>query len=129
MDRLLQPKALEVLPSDAEAPSIFNYWLATFETFVVVACQHRADPHVEINKRVLLVNLLSPTVYSYIEGRLSYEEALTVLKSVYMKKNDVFARHLPAVRKQQPGDSLQQFLFETPVKRLLFQKCDCGAIS
>jgi len=112
MDRLLKPKALEVLPSDADAPSIFKYWLATFETFVeVVACQHRTDPDVEVNKRGLLVNLLSPTVYSYIEDRLSCEEALAVLKSVYTKKkNDVFARHLLTALKQQPGQSLQQFL-------------------
>jgi len=79
----LKPKALEVLPSDAEAPWIFKYWLATVETFVeVVACQHRNDPGVKANKRGLLVKLLSPTVYSYIEGRRSYEEALAVLKCV-----------------------------------------------
>ena len=113
MDRLLKPKALEVLPSDAEAPSIFKYWLATFETFIeeVVACQHRTDPDVEVNKRGLLVNLLSSTVYPYIDYRLSYEEALAVLNSEYIKKkNDVFSRHLLAVHKQQPGESLQQFL-------------------
>jgi len=113
MDRLLRPKALEVLPSDAEAPSIFKSWLATCETFAeeAVACQHRSDTDVEVNKRGPLVNLLSPTVCSYIEDRLFYEEDLAVLKSVYIKKkNDVFARHLLAVRKQQPGESLQQFI-------------------
>jgi len=60
-----------------------------------VACQHRTGPHVEINKRGLLVNLSSPTIYSYIKDRLTYEKALTVLKSVYIKKKfDVFATHL-----------------------------------
>jgi len=73
----------------------------------VVACQHCTDPGVEVNKRGLVVNLLSPTVYSYIEDRLGYEEALAVLKSVYIvKKNDVLASHLLVVRKQQPGESL-----------------------
>ena len=72
MDRLLKLKALEMLSSDAEAPSNFKYWRATFESFIeVVACQHRTGPHVEINKRGLLVNLSSPTIYSYIADRLT----------------------------------------------------------
>ena len=34
MDRLLKPDKLEVLPENAEASNIFDYWLRTFEGFL-----------------------------------------------------------------------------------------------
>ena len=129
MDRLLKPKSLDILPTDSEAPAVFKYWLATFETFVstAVECQERLDPAVQVNKRGLLVNFLSPTVYPYIGDCETYDLAITALKAAYhQKKNDVFARHILATRKQQVGKSLQQFLHTLKV---LSKDCSFEAVS
>ena len=69
MDRFLKPKDLESSPEDPEAATAFKYWLATFETFLQTADAGQAavNPDVEVNRKGLLVNFLSPAVYSYAE--------------------------------------------------------------
>jgi len=43
-----------------------------------------------VNKKGLLVNILSPAFFSYVEDCETYDEALVTLKRVYVKgKNDV----------------------------------------
>jgi len=118
MDKLLKPKDLDVLPTDSNAASVFKYWIATFESFLqaVETGQAAIDPSVEVNRRGLLVNFLTPSAYQYIEDCETYEAAVAELKRVYVKtKNNVFARHLLATRKQLPGESLQQFPSVSPM--------------
>jgi len=90
-----------------------KYWIATFESFLqaVEIGQAGTNLSVRVNRRGLL-NFLTPSVYQYIEHCETYEEAAAAeLKRAYVKtKNDVFSRHLLAARRQQPGESLQQFL-------------------
>jgi len=125
----LKPKDLETSLEDPEAATAFKYWLATFETFLqaVEAGQAAINPDVEVNKKGLLVNLFSPVVYSYVEDCETYEEALVILKCVYVKrKSDVFARHLLATGKQRTAESLQQFL---QALKLLSKDCTFQAVS
>ena len=64
-----------------------------------------------MDKRALLINFLSPTVYPYVEDHDTYDSALGALKAAYIKReNDIFARHILATRKQQNGENLEQFL-------------------
>ena len=123
MHKLLKPKDLDVLPTDANAASVFKYWIAIFESFLqaVETVQAAIDPSVEVNRRGLLVNFLT-SAYQYIEDCETYEAAVAELKRVYVRtKNNVFARHLLATRRQLPGESLQQFLSENFFERLLLQ--------
>ena len=109
MDKLLKPKDLDVLPTDSNAASVFKYWIATFESFLqaVETVQAAIGPSEGVNRRGLLVNFLTPSVYQYIEDCETYEAAVAELKRVYVKtKNNVFARHLLATRRQLPGESL-----------------------
>ena len=113
MDKLLKPKYFDVLPTDSNAASVFKYWIATFESFLqaVETVQAAIGPSEGVNRRGLLVNFLAPSVYQYIEDCETHEAAVADLKRVYVKtKNNVFARHLLATRRQLPGESLQQFL-------------------
>jgi len=113
MDKLLKPKDLDVLPSDSNAASVFKYWIVTFESFLqaVESGQAAIVSSVGVNRRGLLVNFLTSSAYQYIEDSETYEAAVAELKRVYVKtKNNVFARHLLATRRQLPGESLQQFL-------------------
>ena len=92
MDRFLKPKDLETSPKDPEAAKVCKYWLTTFETFLqtVEAGQSAINPNVEVNRIGLLVNFLSPAVYSYVEDRETYDEALVIPKRVYVKSKTTF---------------------------------------
>jgi len=91
------------------------------------AGQAAINPDVEVNRKGLLVNFLSPAVYCYAEDCETYDEALVILKRVReKKKNDVFARHLLAIRKQRTAESLQQFL---QALKLLSKECTFQAVS
>ena len=129
MDHFLKPKDLETSTEDPEAATAFKCWLATFETFLqtIEARQAAINLDVEVNRKGLLVNFLSPVVYCYVEDCETYGEALVILKRVYVKrKNDVFARHLLATRKQRTAESLQQFL---QALKLLSKDCTFQAVS
>ena len=84
MDKLLKPKDLDVLPTDSNAASVFKYWIATFESFLQAAetGQVAIDTSVEVNRRGLLVNFLTPSAYQYIEDRETYEAVVAELKLV-----------------------------------------------
>ena len=62
MDKLLKPNDWDVLPTDSNAASVFKYWIATSESFLqaVETGQAVIDPSVEVNRRGLLVNFLTP---------------------------------------------------------------------
>ena len=128
MDKLLKPKDLDVLPTDSNAASVFKYWIATFESFLqaVESGQAAIGPSEGVNRRGLLVNFLTP-VYQYTADCETYEAAVAGLKRVYVKtKNNVFARHLLATRRQLPGESLQQFL---QVLKTLLKDCSYRAVT
>ena len=89
MEKLLKPKDLDVLPTDANAASGFKYWIATFESFLQPAETGQAaiDP---IGEDFLLTfsHLLRTNIY--IEDCETYEAAVAELKRVYVKtKNNV----------------------------------------
>ena len=125
MDKLLRPNNLDipVSPNDSNAPATFKYWLATFRTFL-----QEVEKKVEdVDKKTLLINFLSPAVYLYVEDCDTYEAALEVLKTTHIKKkNDIFARHILATRKQQSGETLEQFL---QALKVLSKDCMFKAVS
>ena len=50
-------------------------------------------------------------MHEFIKECSTYDDAVSVLKSVYIKSiNEVFVRHLLRIYKQQPGKSLHEFL-------------------
>ena len=55
------------------------------------------------------MNYVSPTVYCSIESATTYDDALSILTSIYIKpKNKVFARHLLAIRLQLSNESIEK---------------------
>lgn len=68
-------------------------------------------PSENLDKLRILVNFVSPTIYEYISECGTYESAISTLKEIYIKPtNEVFARHLLTIRKQQSGETLDEFL-------------------
>ena len=92
----------------------------------------RADDNHDDNerqrtKRNLLINFLSPAIYPHVEDCESYDVALQTLKDLYIKpKNKIFARHVLATRKQQAGETIEEFLQNLKV---LSKDCTLEAVS
>ena len=109
MDRLLKPDKLEVLPEDAEASNIFDYWLRTFEGFLQTATANAEKANEEentINKLALFANFPTHRTFSFIAEAATYDEAKTALVGAYhKKKSEIFARHLLMTREQQTDEN------------------------
>ena len=59
----------------------------------------------------VLTNYLSPKVYQYVEDHADYDSAMGVLQDLYVKPtNEVYAHHLLATRRQQPAETLDEYL-------------------
>ena len=105
MERVLRPDRFDTDPNSSAATQEWKHWHKTFSNYIEAISSH--DP----NKLNVLVNFLSPRIYAYISDCSTYETALETLSALYIKpKNEVFARHLLASRRQKPGETLDEFL-------------------
>ena len=105
MDRALRPTRFEITPNDSNAAKEYQHWIKTFENYCEVL------PQTGLDKLKLLTNYLAPHIFDYVIDKTTYETAVETLKNLYVKPtNEVFARHLLAVRRQQSGESIDDFL-------------------
>ncbi|KAK8385546.1 hypothetical protein O3P69_016374 [Scylla paramamosain] len=96
--------------SQDTTPAEWEHWYCTFTNFL------GDDP--PPNKLKLLVNHVSPTVYSHISDCQNYTDAIQVMKTLYVKlTNKIFARHQLATRKEvsvrDEGDPTVEIVEET----------------
>lgn len=120
MDRLLRPERFEGL--DDTTPAQWNHWFCTFSNFTETLSADQTTDRLK-----LLINHVGPTVYGHISECTTYEEAISVLKSVYVKpSNEIFARHQLSTRKQQPGESIDNFLLSL---KQMSKDCNFTAVS
>ena len=104
MDKFLKPEKFSTDRSATDASKQWRYWHRTFKNFL-----HSIDS-LNPNKLDTLINYLDPTVYEYVSECSTYEAAIKILENLYDKaKNEVYARHVLASRKQNPGESLDTF--------------------
>ena len=102
---MLRPERFDTKPNAQDALKSWRHWLTTFENFV------EAIPDEEVNKLNVLINYVSSEVYQLFYEATTHDEAINLLKSLYVKKpNEIFARHKLATRNQQPGDEYLQEL-------------------
>ena len=123
MDSILKPKELSALPNEAGATEIYIHWLATLEGFIESIEGRREEGQPPLNKRRILINCVSAKVYVFIADALTYELAKGKLDRLYKRKvNDVYARHLLATRRQNTGETIQEFIqaLETLAKNCQF---------
>ena len=124
MERALRPERFEILPDTPSSEKEFNFFLRTLENYLAVLPQDNLD------KLKILINHVSPTVFEFVNDECTYESAIETLKKIYVKPtNVVFARHLLSIRKQQPGESLDQYLqaLKTLGKDCDFKEVDANA--
>ena len=70
----------------------------------------------------MLCNYVSPNVFEYVAECTTYESATELLESLYVKpQNKIFARHQLRTCRQQPGQTLDEYL-----QRLKQLSKNCG---
>ena len=103
MDRVLKPDKLDTDPNSSVSAKEWKHWFRTFNNFLGALT--------EPDKFAILINFVSPRIYEYIENSGNYDEAIATLEKLYVKPtNEVFARYKLATRRQQSGESLDEFL-------------------
>jgi len=112
MDKLLlRPCELHIEPEQPHAASVFNFWLRTVDDFISTLQELRRDDDPEVNKKRVVMNCLSPGVYPHVEEAETYDMIVQTLKALYVKKkNNVYARHLLASRRQGSDESISELL-------------------
>ena len=123
MERSLRPERFDVLADSSSAEKEFNYWLKTLQNYL------EALPQENLDKLKVLTNHISASVYEYISEETTYERAIEALKKIFVKQeNIVFARHLLKSRKQEPGETLDQYLqaLKTLSKDCAFEAVDAN---
>ncbi|MPC31751.1 hypothetical protein E2C01_025048 [Portunus trituberculatus] len=104
MNKLLHPDSFN--GSLDTTPAEWNHWFRTFTNFLDSISDDTAP-----DKLKLLVNHVSPPVFSHISDCNTYKEAITMLETVYVKPTIIiFTRHLLATRKQTNSETVDQFL-------------------
>lgn len=123
MDHILRPTRLEGSPETTADE--WNHWHRTLLNCIEALTE--AHPDRPPNELSILINYVSPKVYSLISGCTTFESAISTLQSTFVKPvNTVFARHVLATKKQQVGETIDQFL---QTLRNLSKDCKFGAVS
>jgi hypothetical protein len=121
MDRFLRPERFNCDPHDADTADQWAHWLCTFNNFLSSIDSLNPD------KFKTLTNYLSSSVYKCIAECSTFQEAVTTLQNLYVQpKNSLFARHILSIAKQQPEQTLDQFLQHL---RSLAKDCDFQTVT
>ena len=110
MDSLLKPTRFECEHTSPAAGESWSHWKKTFSNFIKAIKKKTPAEGEEVDCLDLLVNYVSPTIYTYIADCDTYEKAIETLDSLFIKEvNQIYARHILATRKQEDED-LDSFL-------------------
>ena len=116
MDKVLRPERFCTDPSSVGALKSWIHWRRTFENFLAILKQEGLD------KFGVLTNFISPKVFEYVEECADYESAIATLHNIYVKPtNEIYARHQLATRRQQVGESLDEYL---QALKILSKECN-----
>ena len=119
MERYLRPERFNGDPQSPSGEADWLHWKRTLNSFLAAVAEHTPD------KLNCLINFVSPTVFSYISDAPDYDSAIATLESLYVKKkNKVYSRYKLLTRKQQAGESLEEFVQDL---KLLAKNCSFKA--
>lgn len=124
MARYLRPERFEEEPSATASDLKWTHWYFTFQNFLSEECSPNASDSMKLK---LLVNHLSPTIFSYIRASKSYDEAVSILQKLYIKpKNEILARHMLATRRQRADETIKDYV---QALKLLALECHFTQVS
>ena len=99
-----KPKCLDIEPSSPTAARDHHHWWTILLNYI-------EDFHDKIpNKYRAILSCITSRVFEYIEGYTDFKVAIEKLDAIFIKMpNEVFARHLLAMRRLKLGESLDEF--------------------
>lgn len=108
MDKYLRPERFDGDPSLSTAAAEWAHWKKTFVNFLAV--QESAITTDEA-KLTILINHVSPNVYTHISECEKYEQAMNLLNKLYIKPNNIlYARHALATRRQSSHETIDTYI-------------------
>jgi len=88
---------------------VFTFWLRTVEDFIESLSESRREGDPARNKKRIIISCLLPAIYPYVENAPAYEDIVSNLKRLFLKKkNNFYVRHLLVSRRQKPGESISE---------------------
>jgi len=109
MERLLKPAILTAQPNSEGGQTIYKHWKKTFQNFLGEA--PRSHEEVRSKSLEILQNYVNGEVFQLIDGCGTHDEAIQKLDDFYItKKSELFSRYKLTSRKQQPSESLEQYI-------------------
>ena len=105
MNRLMKPDRLDLDPSVSAAKE-WRHWRRKFDNFII-ECGIDPVP----NKHRIITNPISANVYEHVEDCTDFQSVIDTLDNLLVKSHNVmFDLHLLSTRRQQSGETLDQFL-------------------
>ena len=106
-DNSLAPEKLDFSTTDPEASKKWAHWKRCFTAYLE-SIEDTAKP---IKKLNYLIRNVSHEQYEIIEEAATYDEAITLLDSIYkVKINILYARHVLLTRRQKDSESTTDYL-------------------
>ena len=107
MAKHLRPDKLDAEVRSSTAENDFKHWFRTFNNYLTAVKKQTPDT----NELDLLICFVTPTVYAHIAEEATYGAAIKRLEKLYVKKkNVVCARYLLLSKKQEAGQSIDDFV-------------------
>lgn len=89
MEYCRRPQRFDIDPDHTTAAEQWTHWILAFKNLETLKAEHSLNRHDKAD------NELSSSVYRIISDAPSYEEAIHLLHTIYVKpKNDILTRHL-----------------------------------
>ena len=129
MDLLLKPRTLDADYTSSTGAEEWRYFKTTLDNFIKRLERKAAatDPVETVDKLEILTVLLSPSIHKHVAQCTTYETAIQELTNLYIKTpNEIFARHQLATRKQQSGETLDDYF---QALKILSKDCNFKAVS
>ena len=105
MDKVIRLDKFDVSPSDPEGTKLWKLWYRNFQYFLASISSHTPD------KLEVLYLYIGTKTADVIEGCATYEDAIKLLESAYVKPpNEIHARHLLHSRIQRSDESIDNYL-------------------
>ena len=105
MDKVVRLDRFDVSPSDPDGTKQWKLWYRNFQYFLSTISSHAPD------KLEVLYLYIGTKTADVIEGCASFEDAIKLLESAYVKPpSEIHARHLLHSRTQRSDESIDSYL-------------------
>ena len=111
MEKVLKPARLDLDANVLDVAKQWQHWGRTFENFLAECSENVPQGGLQANNLLTLTNYVPHSVFEHIDEIDDYDQCIAKLEALCCKPpNEIFVRHCLATRRQEPGESIDQFL-------------------